>query len=160
MQAQIGQTTHSWAQLCDCIRKAQRPFSQAVICAGSDRSDHTQLGVAVSCDADDLHEDEESESEQAPQAAADDYEIDTPEPYHSDNESGAGGVSSGVSISDCESPSLGLSAFDSPFQDDQARHMDRCGLLLHLQSCMCHFVVCTCHFVMCTFGFSDYLGLS
>ena len=103
------------------------------MCPGSDRSDQTQLGLAVSCDGDDLHEDEESESEQALQAEqADDLEIDTPEPYHSDNESGAGGVSSGVSISDCESPSLGLSAFDSPFQDDQACHMDRYGLLLYL----------------------------
>lgn len=104
-----------------------------MVCAGSDRSDHTQLGLAVSCDGDDLQEDEESESEQALQAEqADDFDIDTPEPYHSDNESGAGGVSSGVSISDCESPSLGLSAFDSPFRDDQACHMDRCSFLLYL----------------------------
>ncbi|KAK9835814.1 hypothetical protein WJX74_008514 [Apatococcus lobatus] len=93
---------------------------------GSDRSDHTQLGLAVSCNGDDQLEDQESEGQQGlVSEQEDDSEADIPQPYHSDDESGAGGVSSGVSISDCDSPNLGLLAFDSPLQDDQECQNDR-----------------------------------
>ena len=47
----------------------------------------------------------------------DDLVADTAELYPSDDESGADGVSSGVSHSDCDSPTMGLSAFDGPLRD-------------------------------------------
>ena len=141
---------------CGICRKCCKAFQTlvcvlishaAVRCAGSDQSDETLLGFSTSCNDDDVSEDaqdeddmevkdvQQSDHEDGPQA-------DATEIYPSDDDSGDDGVSSGLSHSDCDSPAMGLSAFDGPLGDVQESGNGRSALsptlLSHHHRCIAH----------------------
>ena len=104
--------------------------------AGSDQSDQTLLGFSTSCNDDGESEDAQEEDHIADEDKEDQHQSeqeecveDAVDPCHSDDESWADGVSSGVSLSDCDSPAMGLSAFDGPLRDVHDSGDDRCTLL-------------------------------
>ncbi len=124
-------------------------FKPAALLTGSDQSDQTLLGFSTSCNGDGESEDAQEEDHNADEDEEDQHQSEqeecaeeTLDPYHSDDESWADGVSSGVSLSDCDSPAMGLSAFDGPLRDVHDSGDDRCTLLwspccAYVPSCGC-----------------------